>query len=106
MAARMFNLTVTAVAQPLSAALASPTTRGGSQDEAFRQILLSMDTAVAFIGDSTVTTSSYGVEVFVAASPNNPLPVSIGPFDAGAVKLSDLYVIGTSGKLHILAIPY
>lgn len=106
MAARMYNLTVTAAAQPLSAAIPTDPTRGGTRDEAMRQVLLSMDTAVAFVGDSTVTTTSYGVEVFVAASPNNPLPVTIGPFETGPFKLSDLYVVGTSGKLHILAIPF
>ena len=105
MAARAYTLAVTAVAKPLSQAIPTDPSRGGPRDEAMRQILLSMDTAVAFIGDSSVTTTVYGVEIWIAAA-GVFLPVSIGPFDAGPVKLSDLYVIGTSGTLHILAIPF
>ena len=106
MAARAYQLTVTGAAQPLSAAIPIDPSRGGPLDEAYRQILLSMDTAVAFIGNSSaVASNNYGVEVWIAAA-GNPLPISIGPFEAGPIKLSDLYVIGSSGTLHILAVPY
>lgn len=102
MSLRMYNLTVTATAQPLSAALAN-TTRGGVNDEACRQIILSMDTADCFIGDSTVTTSVYGKKLFVDTASTEQLV--FGPFESGPIKLSDLYVVGTSGKLHILTVP-
>ena len=101
MAARDYTLTITAVAQPLSNAL-TPTTRGGIVDEAMRQIILTTETDCFIGGSSAVTTSNYGYKVVSAQT----LPVVIGPFETGPVKLSDLWVIGTSGKLHILAIPF
>lgn len=103
MAARAYQLTITAAAQRLSAAL-PVTERGGSQDEAFRQIILSTETD-CFIGASaSLTTSNYGKKLF--ADTNATEPLVIGPFPDGPVKLSDLFVIGTSGVLHILGIPY
>lgn len=102
MSVRHYNLAITAAAQPLSNAL-TPATRGGSADEACRQVILSTETD-CFIGGSGVTTSVYGYKVFAATNATEPLV--IGPFDAGPVKLSDIYVVGTSGNLHILAIPY
>ena len=102
MAARHYNLTITAVAQPLSNAL-SPTTRGGQSDEAYRHLILTTETD-CFIGASGVTTSVYGFKLFAQTA--TTVPIEIGPFDTGPVKLSDLYVIGTSGTLHILGIPF
>lgn len=102
MAVRHYNLTITAAAQPLSNAL-SPTTRGGTVDEAFRQIYLTTETD-CFIGTSGVTTSVYGFKLFAQTA--TTVPLEIGPFDTGPVKLSDVYVIGTSGTLHIFGIPF
>lgn len=102
MSVRMYNVTITAAAQRLSVALAN-TERGGPADEAMSQILLTADTD-CYLGDSTVTTTTYGLKLF-AATASSPV-VSIGPWEAGPVKLSDIWVIGTSGKLKILAFPY
>lgn len=101
MAARDFSLTITAAAQPLSAAL-SDTQRGGKVDESYRQIQLSCETDCYIGGSSSLTTSAYGYKLLAAATQ----PLTIGPFESGPVKLSDLYVIGTSGKLHIFGIPF
>lgn len=103
MAARHYQMTITAAPQRLSVALPAPDpSRGGSEDEAFREIQLQTETD-CFIGASaSMTTSNYGFKMVSAQTQ----PYRIGPFDAGPVKLSDLFVIGTSGTLHILAIPY
>lgn len=100
MAARHFTLTITTAAQRLSSVL-SPSTVGGTVDEAYRQICLTTETD-CFVGGSGVTTSDYGYKVVAAQT----LPLVIGPFETGPVKLSDIYVIGTSGKLHIFGIPF
>lgn len=102
MAARDYTLTITAAAQRLSSVLAD-TQPGGTRDEAFRQLILQADTD-CFIGASSgVTTTTYGTKIFAATASTAPL--TIGAFDGGPIKLSDLYVIGTSGKLHILGLP-
>ncbi len=102
MAARHYNLTITAAAQKLSAVYSDPTP-GGKLDEAMREIWLTAETD-CFVGGSgqTLTTSIYGAKILAAAT----APYYIGPFDAGAVKLSEISVIGTSGVLHIQAFPY
>lgn len=100
MSLRHFTLTITAAAQRLSSVL-SPTTPGGSADEAYREIQLTTETD-CFIGNSAVTTADYGVKILSAAT----LPVKIGPFESGPVKLSEIYVVGTSGKLHVLGVPF
>ena len=101
MAARDFTLTITAVAQRMSAAI--PTVAGApGPDEAYRQICLSCETDCFIGGSSALTTSAYGYKLIAAEN----LPLVIGPFETGPVKLSDLWVIGTSGKLHILGIPF
>ena len=101
MAVRDFTLTITAAAQKLSTALAN-TERGGPQDESYRQLIITTETDCFLGSSSSLTTSNYGYKVVSAQT----LPVVIGPFDAGPVKLSDLWVIGTSGKLHILGVTY
>jgi hypothetical protein len=101
MAARDFTLTITAAAQRLSAAI--PTVSGAAgPDEAYRQIFLTTETDCFIGGSSALTTSNYGYKVVAAQT----LPLVIGPFTTGPVKLSDLWVIGTSGKLHIFGIPF
>jgi hypothetical protein len=100
-AVRDFTLTITAAAQKLSAALAN-TERGGPQDESYRELSITCETDCFLGSSSSLTTSTYGIKVLAAAT----LPVKIGPFDAGPVKLSDIWVIGTSGKLHVLGITY
>lgn len=101
MAARDFSLTITAAAQPLSVVL-SDTQRGGKVDESYRQILLSCDTDCYIGSSSSLTTSLYGYKLLAAAT----APLVLGAFESGPLKLSDLYVIGTSGKLHILGVPF
>ncbi len=100
MSVRHFTLTITAAAQRLSSVLAD-TQPGGTRDEAYSELQISTETD-CFIGKSDVTTADYGIKVLAAAT----LPVKIGPFNSGPVKLSEIYVIGTSGKLHIFGIPY
>lgn len=100
---KAFSLTVTAAAQRLSDVYGDGAgVVNAVNDIPYRQILLSMDTADAEIGDSTVTTTAYGVKVQFAAT----LPIPLGPFPTGPIKLSEFWVIGTSGKLHILGLPY
>lgn len=103
MAARQYNLTITAVAQRLSAAIPTDPNRGGTRDEACREIWISATTD-CFLGDAAVTTSVYGKKIFADAA-GTPL-YKLGPFDAGPVKLSDLYVVGTSGTLNLITIPF
>jgi hypothetical protein len=104
MAAKSFTLTTAAAATRLSdvygdgAGVVNP-----ANDIPYRQLLLQTDTADVVIGDSTVTATNYGMKVAFAVP---AMIVSIGPFDTGPVKLSQLFAIGAGGKLHILGIPF
>lgn len=109
MSAVDYSLTLNGSAQQLSSVLAV-SQRGGSQDEAFRQIILAADpanTAAVYIGTSSAVTSSvfgFALDPTQATARDRE---SIGPFEAGPVKLSDLWAIGTNNeKLHIFGIPY
>ena len=102
MAIRHYQLTLAATRQRLSAALAN-TEVGGADDVAYRQLILSTSGADAFIGGPTVSTTDYGRALDSADAENQ---VSIGPFESGAVKLSDLYAVGAGATLHIFGIPF
>lgn len=103
MALRSYQITVTAAAQQLSAVLAN-TQRGGPVDEAYRLLLLTADTDCFIGATSGITTSVYGLKIFAQVA--TQYPFELGSFDAGPIKLSDIWVIGTSGILHILGIPF
>lgn len=104
MAARSFTLATGAAATRLSdvygdgVGVVNP-----ANDIPYRQLLLQAETADIKVGDVTLTSTNYGVLLpFTAPAP----VVSIGPFETGPVKLSQLYGLSATGKLHILAIPY
>lgn len=109
MAARMYTLALTGVAQRLSNVLTDPTP-GGIDDEAMVQIILAQDPANAaaiYIGnDSTVSSSVFGFSLDPTQATAQDRQ-SIGPFAKGCVKLSELWAIGTNTeKLHIFAVPH
>lgn len=109
MAARDYTLTLTGVAQRLSSVLAN-TTPGGTNDEACRQIVLAADpgnAAAVFVGASAAVSSSlfgFSLDPTQATAQDRQ---SLGPFPDGPVKLSEIWVIGSSNeKLHVFAVPY
>jgi hypothetical protein len=67
----------------------------------FRQVLLTAAGADVFIGGSGVTAAT-GAKVALTAL----LPLSIGPFNSGAVKLSDLYAAGAGATVNIVGVPF
>ena len=67
----------------------------------YRQLLFTTTGADGFVGGSTVSTTN-GIKVATAG----PMPVSIGPFSTGPVKLSDLYAVGAGSTLQILGVPF
>jgi hypothetical protein len=101
---RSYQLTLAAAAQRLSDVYGgTPGAKDDRTDIPYRQILLSASGGDAFLGDDAATTSTeYGIDV----SADVTVPVSIGPFETGPVKLSDLYAAGAGSTLHILAIPF
>lgn len=104
MAARNYQLALAAAAKRLSDVFPAGTVFA-IEDVPYRQLLLSAEGAPAFVGAaSDVTSTNYGTRVEVGAA--GSLPVSIGPFETGPVKLSDLWAAGAGSTLHILGIPY
>lgn len=103
MGLRSYQLTTTAARQRLSDAFGDGAgVVNAVKDLPFRQLLLQAAIADVFVGDVTVTTTNYGTLVPLTGSP----VISIGPFTTGPVKLSDLYVIGTTGVIHVTGIPF
>jgi hypothetical protein len=104
------TLTLTGNVQRLSEALADPRP-GGPGDVPFRSLHLQPDGANAnaiFLGASAaLTTSVYGVRLPASASGVPSAPYVFEFSSEGPLKLSHLYVRGTSGeKLHIFGVPF
>jgi len=99
---KVFNLVLAATSKRLSDVYGSGT---GVVNDAlnvpYRQLLMTASGADAFVGDSTVSTSN-GVKVAAAGVQ----PVSLGPFEVGPMKLSDLYAVGSGSTLQILGVPF
>ena len=106
MAIRHYVLTLNGSAQRLSSVLTN-TNPGGPNDEAFRFLTLQSgkaNTNDIFVGGSTVSATDYGMRL----DPTDTIPpIDMGHYDAGPVKLSEIYVIGTNNeKLHIFGVPF
>lgn len=72
-------------------------------DVPLRQVLLTAEAADAFVGATDATTATvYGTKV----DSTENVPVSLGPFDNGGIKLSDLWVAGAGATLHVLGIVF
>lgn len=71
------------------------------QDISYRQILLQAESADAFIGgDSTTTSTNYGAKVDSAE--NLPTVLDGAP---GGIKISDIWVAGNGATIHVFGIP-
>ena len=98
---RDYQLTLAAAAKRLSDVYTGGAT--AANDIPYRQVLLQAEGADAFIGGSdAVTASAYGTKV----DSTELLPVVLGPFDQGPIKLSDLWAAGAGATLHITGIPF
>lgn len=104
MAVRHFQIVLAAAAQRLSDVYGDGVgVVNAEHDLPYRQILLSATGADAVLGDDSDTAAAdYGMLVESTAL----TPVSLGPFDAGPLKLSGIWAAGAGSTLHILAIPY
>jgi hypothetical protein len=108
MAVRHFDLTLNGAAQQLSSAIPSVAGAAGP-DEAYRQLIFSSapaNAAAIYIGaTSSVSSASHGFSLDPTQASQQP--VSVGPFESGPVKLSEIWVIGANAEiLHVLGIPF
>lgn len=105
MAVRHFQIALAAAAQRLSDVYGDGAGAvNAANDLPYRQILFSATGADAFLGDDgDVDSGDYGMLVESTAP---VVPVVLGPFETGPVKLSSLYAAGAGSTLHILAIPF
>lgn len=108
MAIRHFDLTLNGSAQRLSTAI--PAVAGApGPDESYKQLIFSSapgNSNVIYVGaNSSVSSTSHGFSLDPTQASQQP--VSIGPFGSVAVKLSEIWVIGTNAEiLHVLGVPY
>lgn len=101
MAAKSFQLSLTGVARRLSDVYGDgASVINAAHDIPYRQLLLQSETAAVQLGDAaTVSSTVYGNSIATGAI------LTLGPFETGPLKLSDLWAFGTA-TLHILGIPY
>lgn len=107
------TLTLSGAAQRLSQVYPSGANNAqpsAQEDLPYRQVILQADPAngaVVYLGgDSTVSATSHGASLDPTQATAQDR-VSLGPFDTGPVKLSDLWVLGTaSQRLMVLAVPF
>lgn len=107
MAFKQYVLALTGVVQRLSSVLSDPTV-GGPGDIPLHLITfqgLKANTNDIFVGDNgAITSASHAFRV--DATDTAPALV-VGPFEAGPIKLSDFYVLGTNGETLVVgAVPF
>jgi len=106
MSFRHYALTLSGAAQRLSSVLGD-TQPGGTQDVACRQIFLAADPAngnVIYIGGASPVVSAESHAFSLDPTQATQLPVSIGPFNAGPVKLSEIWALGTASQRLMIGI--
>lgn len=113
MAARDYSLTLNGSAQRLSQVLASGAGNAqpaSSEDLPFRQLIFAADAAnaaVLYVGSSSLVSSTvhgFSLDPTQATAVDK---VSLGPYEAGPLKLSDFWVLGTNAeRLHVLGVPF
>lgn len=107
-----YTLTLSGSAQRLSQVLSTGANNAQphpSEDWPFHQLILQADpanAAVVYLGsDASLSSTSAGA----ALDPTQATAqdrVSLGPFGAGPLKLSDIWVLGTaSQRLFVLGVP-
>lgn len=103
-----YSLTLNGSAQRLSTVFAN-TTVGGPDDVSIRQLVLQghhANTARIFVGDdASVSGTDYGF--YLPIPTGSPLPVILGPYETGPMRLSNFWVVGTNNEvLKIGIIPF
>jgi hypothetical protein len=108
MAFRTYDITLTGVAQRVITVLGI--TEGGPDDLGFCQVIFAADpanAAVCYVGDDngiSATSHGFALDPTQATAKDRE---SLGPFDAGRLKLSNFWVLGTNNeRLHIAGVPF
>jgi len=82
----------------------TPGTPDPDQDVPYRWFVFQAETADVYIGDAGVTINKYGVHLGVTTL--HDATGHLGPFDSGAVRLSDFYACGPNAILHITGLKF
>jgi hypothetical protein len=100
-----FQLALAAAAQRLSNGYGGPSLGNvvnPAQDLPILEVVIQSAGAAAFMGDAAdVTSTEYGTTITTTNE-----GVHLGPFAAGALKLSDLWVAGAGATLHVTAVTF
>lgn len=107
-----YTLTLNGSAQEIGAALiAAGDTEGTlNDDHGFRFLSFTAgdgNSAAVKVGDADLASGDWGLWVPKPDADGNVAQVTLGHYDAGPLKLSAIYALGTNGeKLHIAGIPF
>lgn len=104
-----FNLTLDGTAQALSDAL--PGVEDVSiENVGFRELKFQADDGNSnpiFLGDSEVTAAIHAIFIPLPPTSIPGPPITLGPYEAGPLKLSEIFAIGTDGEvLNILGVTW
>lgn len=102
MAVRTYQLALAAGAKRLSDVYGGPPgVADPKTDIPYRELVLQVGGAIAALGgDNQVTASVFGYQFQINGA------LTLGPFEAGPVKLSDLWLIGAGATISIVGVPY
>ena len=95
---QQYQVTLTADAQNLKTALGLT----DAEDVPFRHLTVQATTADAFLGNEDVTTTTYGLKV----EATDGVTESLGDYDSGPIKFSDLWGVGDGAVLHFLGVVF
>ena len=102
MALRTFTLALSGTAKRLSDVYGGAAgVRDAATDLPYRQLVVQATGADGYLGDSNAVSTSTGMKLVAGAA-----PISLGPFESGPIKLSDLWGIGTGATLQVVGVPY
>ena len=93
---KQYQVTLTAATVNLATALGLTAVT----DLPFREVVIQAKTAAAYLGDSDVTSTTYGHTLAADGV------LQLGGYDSGPLRLSNLWATGNNCVLHILAIPF
>ena len=105
MALRFLQLTLSASPKRLSDAYGGT---AGVVDPAldipYRALSFQAEGADFYVGGPTVSTTNYGAKFLVTG--NSAAVATLGPYNSGVLKLSDLYAVGAGATVHITGVPF
>lgn len=101
MSARAYSLTLAAAAKRVSDVYGDgASVVNAASDIPYREIKLQAGGSTLYVGSDSTVAAATGFVVLTDQT------ITLGPYQTGPVKFSNLWVAGAGATLHVLAVPY